>query len=302
MADKFPPIALFVYNRIAHTKLTVEALKNNLGVSDSIVYIFSDGPRNEADAVGVAAVRNYIRKVTGFAGVVLVERERNLGLANSLISGINDVLDIHDSIIVLEDDLVTSPYFLRFMSDSLRCYEHEEQVVAIHGYTFPLGVPLPETFFLRYTGCWGWSTWRRGWAFFEPDGRKLLSQIRDSNIAASFDRNGSYPYTRMLEDQVNGIRWHAATFLKNKFTLYPGVSMVKNIGHDGSGVHCGTSTFYDVGLADKGINVYPIPVNEEQSVANRLEAYFRRGHSGIVRYCLWKMFGNWVRVRGRNCY
>ena len=182
MSTKFPPIALFVYNRIIHTKLTVEALQKNVGASDSTLYIFSDGPRNAVDAEGVETVRSYVSKITGFASVVLVERERNLGLANSLISGINDVLNVHDSIIVLEDDLVTSPYFLWFMRDSLSCYEHDEQVVAIHGYTFPLGIPLPDTFFLRYTGCWGWSTWRRGWAFFEPDGRKLLSQLRNSKL------------------------------------------------------------------------------------------------------------------------
>jgi len=304
---KRPPIALFVYNRLVHTTLTLEALQKNLGASDSILYIFSDGPRNDADVECVDAVRNYLKVITGFADVILVERERNLGLASSLIGGINEVLAVHDSIIVLEDDLVTSPFFLQFMYDSLRCYEHEEQVVAVHGYTFPMGNTLPDTFFLRYTGCWGWSTWRRAWTLFEPDGRKLLEQLRNLHVTASFDRNGTYPYTRMLEDQVKGkvdswaIRWHAATFLKNKFTLYPGVSLVRNIGHDGSGVHCGKSKFYDVVLADRMVKVCSIPILEDIRVSSCLEAYNRRGHSGIVRYCLWKIFGNWVRIRSRNC-
>ena len=302
-----PPIALFVFNRLVHTIHTIEALQKNHGARESTLYIYSDGPRSDADAEGVAEVRSYVKAVTGFADVILVERERNLGLACSLISGIDEVLDAHESIIVLEDDLITSPHFLQFMYDALRCYEHEEQVVAIHGYSFPLGIPLPDTFFVRYTGCWGWGTWRRGWDLFETDGKKLLEQLQRLQITKSFDKNGSYPFTRMLEDQVSGkvdswaIRWHAATFLKNKLTLYPGVSMVKNIGHDGSGVHCGKSTFYDVGLTDEGVNVYPIPVREDMRVAGSLEAYNRRGHSGVVRYCLWKLFGKWVRVRGRNC-
>ena len=296
-----PPTALFVYNRLVHTRHTLEALQKNLGAHESTLYIFSDGPKSDADAEAVAEVRNYVKNVSGFADVIIVERERNLGLASSLTSGIDAVLGEHESIIVLEDDLVTSPYFLQFMGDALKCYEHEEQVVAIHGYTFPLGIPLPETFFMRNTGCWGWGTWRRGWALFETDGNKLLNQLRKLQLSASFDMNGAYPYTRMLEDQVNGkidswaVRWHAATFLKNKLTLYPGVSLVKNIGHDGSGEHCVKSTFYDVGLMDAGVNISPIPVREDLRVAESLEAFFRRGHSGILRYWIWKLFGRKVR-------
>lgn len=298
---KRPPIALFVYNRLLHTMHTMEALQKNHGARESILYVFSDGPRSGADEEGVAAVRNYVKEVAGFANVVVVERERNLGLARSLTSGIDAVLSAHESIIVLEDDLVTSPYFLQFMDDALRCYEHEEQVAAIHGYTFPLGIPLPDTFFLRNTGCWGWGTWRRAWALFEPDGRKLLEQLRNSRLSTNFDMHGAYPYTRMLEDQVNGridswaVRWHASTFLSNKFTLYPGVSLVKNIGHDGSGMHCGTSKFYDVSLVEKEVVVALLPVREDPRVTGSLEAYLRRGHSGTVRYWFWKLFGNRMR-------
>jgi hypothetical protein len=295
MATHYPPIALFVYNRIDHTTLTIEALQKNIGAHESTLYIFSDGPRNEADAKGVAAVRNYVKGVTGFADLKIVERERNLGLANSLIGGISELLESHDSIIVLEDDLVTSPHFLKFMGDALKCYKHEERVAAVHGYTFPLRIPLPVTFFLRYTGCWGWGTWRRGWALFEPDSRKLLYRLRNLQLTKSFDIDGAYPNTRMLEAQASGkidswaVRWHAATFVNNKLNLYPGISLVKNIGHDGSGVHCGKSTFYDVDLIDRGVEVCPIPVCANPEVASSLEEYLRRGHSGFVRYLLWKL-------------
>lgn len=294
------PIALFVYNRLIHTKRTIKALQMNNGARESILYIFSDGPRSDADMKGVAAVRNFVKEVSGFAEVIIVERERNLGLGRSLTGGIDTVLADHQSIIVLEDDLVTSPHFLQFMGDALRCYEHEEQVAAIHGYMFPLGITLPDTFLLRNTGCWGWSTWRRSWALFEPDGKNLLEQLRNLNLTNSFDMNGAYHYTRMLEEQVSGkidswaIRWHASTFLKNKLTLYPGLSLVQNIGHDGSGKHCGKSTFYDVDLMDKRVPVYPIPAIEDLNIARDLEDYFRKGHSGIVRYCLWKLFGKEV--------
>lgn len=295
------PIGLFVYNRLNHTKRTVEALQKNIGASGSILYIFSDGSRNDTDAEEVALVRSYIKGITGFADKIIIEREQNLGLSRSLTGGIDEILDSHDSIIVLEDDLVTSPYFLQFMKDALAYYEHEEKVVAVHGYTFPLRIQLPETFFVRNTGCWGWGTWRRGWALFEPDGGKLLMNLQNLSLTKSFDMNGAYPYTQMLKDQVSGIvdswaiRWYASTFLSDKFNLYPGVSLIKNIGHDGSGEHSYSSPFYDVHLSDRRIEVSPIPFCEDTSVANRLETYFRRGHSGITRYWIWKLFG-----RGRG--
>lgn len=271
-----------------------------MGANDSTLYIFSDGPKNPVDAENVAAVRNYIRHVKGFSDVVLVKRGRNFGLSNSLIIGITEVLKAHESIIVLEDDLVTSPYFLQFMGDSLKFYENDDRVVAVHGYTFPLGIPLPETFFLRHTGCWGWGTWKRGWELFEPDGLILLRQLQDQKLTKNFDMNGAYPYTKMLEDQVNGrndswaVRWHASTFLKNKLTLYPGVSLVRNIGHDGSGVHCCTSSFYDVNLVDREVKLSPVLVCEDLRVANNIESFFRKGHSGFLRYWLWRLFGKSV--------
>lgn len=295
-----PPVILFVYNRLTHAICTVEALQKNHGACDSVVYIFSDGPRNQADEQSVAAVRHYIAGVKGFSDVIIVERERNLGLSCSLIRGITEVFNAHESIIVLEDDLVTSPFFLQFMNDAMRQFEQEEQVVAVHGYTFPLGIPLPEMFFLRHTGCWGWGTWKRGWELFEPDGLKLLRQLQDQKLTKNFDMNGAYPYTQMLEDHVNGkndswaVRWHASTFLKNKLTLYPGVSLVKNTGHDGSGAHCCRSSFYDVSLVNRAINVSPISVCEDLKVASDLASFFRKGHSGFLRYWAWKLFGKSV--------
>ena len=292
-----PPVALFVYNRINHTKQTVEALQKNHGACKTTLYVYSDGPKNNDDKAGVSAVRSYVKNISGFADVILIEREQNLGLANSLIKGISEVLGAKESIIVLEDDLVTSPYFLQFMKDALRYYERDERVAAIHGYTFPLKTTLPETFFMRHTGCWGWGTWRRGWDLFETDGQSLLDQLQQLQLTTSFDMNGAYPYTQMLRNQVNGsvdswaVRWHASTFIKDKLTLYPGTSLVKNIGHDGSGAHCTNSLLYDVNLTKSRVTVSSIPVCEDQNVTKQLEAYFRRGHSGMVRYWAWKLFG-----------
>ena len=157
------PIVLFVYNRPGHTKQVLEALQNNKGAKESPLVVYSDAASTNEDAIRVQEVRSYIQGVRGFSSVTLIEREKNYGLSRSIIEGVSEVLSKHPSVIVLEDDLVTSPYFLSYMNQGLQLYEKEEKVISLHGYMYPVKARLPETFFLRGADCWGWATWRRGW-------------------------------------------------------------------------------------------------------------------------------------------
>ncbi len=149
------PIALFVFRRLEHVQLTVEALAANELASESELYIFCDGPRSAHDEAAVSEVRNYVKTVAGFAQVTVIEREKNIGLAQSIISGVTDVVSRHGRVIVVEDDLITSNFFLRYMNDGLRLYEHDERVASIHGYIYPISRPVADTFFLRGADCWG---------------------------------------------------------------------------------------------------------------------------------------------------
>jgi hypothetical protein len=222
-------------------------LKANPLAAQSDLFVFSDGPKNADAAAGVAQVRELLKGLTGFRSVTVAERERNFGLAASIISGVTDIVSRHGAVIVLEDDLVTSPHFLRYMNDALELYRDREEVASIHGYIYPVEGALPETFFLRGADCWGWATWKRAWELFEPDGAKLLARLRDGKLTKAFDRDGSYEYTRMLEDQISGrndswaVRWYASAFLADRLTLYPGRSLVQNIGMDALGTHCDVS-------------------------------------------------------------
>lgn len=282
------PLTLFVYNRLWHTRQTIEALQQNELAAESNLFIYSDGPKNAGHAGAVDEVRDYIRAIGGFKSVTITEREENWGLARSIISGVTEIVKDFDRIIVVEDDLVTSPFFLRYMNDALEMYKSEESVISVHGYINPLKGQLPETFFLKYTGCWGWGTWKRGWALFESDGEKLLKNLKDRGLVERFDLERSYPFTGMLNDQVDGkndswaIRWQASAFLNDKLTLFPGRSLVNNIGHDDSGIHCGKTDRYDVALACKPINVSQIPLKEDLAVRSNLGEFFKRCRQGHI--------------------
>jgi hypothetical protein len=284
------PIALFVYNRLQHVRQTVDAVRNNELADQSDLFVFSDGAKSAEPSGAVQAVRDYIRTITGFRSVQVVMRPRNMGLAGSIIDGVTSICNRFGRVIVLEDDLVTSPWFLSYMNQALAVYEQDERVASIHGYCYPVDrVTLPATFFLRGADCWGWATWSRSWRHFEADGRKLLELLRDRQLESQFDLDGAFAFTRMLAGQSEGkndswaVRWHAACFLREMFTLYPGRSLVQNIGNDASGRHCGATDDYSTAVADQAVRVEPIEVAECEYARAAFAEFLRGTRKGMLQ-------------------
>jgi hypothetical protein len=265
------PIVLFVYNRLDHTQRTVQALLENQLAAESDLFIYSDAPKNAEASFSVNQVRSYLKTISGFRNVYIRLRDKNLGVDENVILGVTEVINEKGRIIVLEDDLVTSPYFLKYMNDALQYYHNETRVISIHGYSYALDEKLKETFFLKGADCWGWATWKRGWDLMELDGQKLLDQFTDDQLRTEFNFGNTYPYIKALEQQALGhtahwdIRWYASAFLLGKLTLYPGQSLVKNIGHDASGTHCGVSNVYNVELATSEVNVETEIIPDQQA-------------------------------------
>jgi hypothetical protein len=282
------PVALFAYNRLHHTRKTIDGLRRNDLAAGTDLYIYCDGPRNPAAVSAVREVREFVRTVDGFRSVSVIERDANLGLAKSIISGVTQVCALHGRIIVVEDDLQTSPYFLRYMNAALDMYADVARVGSVHGYWYPVDQPCPETFFLRGASCWGWATWSRSWSLFEPDGQKLLAALEERRLTRRFDLDGSIRYTQMLRNQIAGandswaIRWHATMFLADRLQLSSGTSLVRNIGFDGSGTHCVETDAYAVPLADRPINLRPIPVEESAEARNALIQYYRQSRPTLA--------------------
>ncbi|ETK09663.1 hypothetical protein T231_08720 [Tannerella sp. oral taxon BU063 isolate Cell 6/7/9] len=150
---RLAPIVLFTYNRPVHTRQTIDALLKNEYASESDLIIFSDAPKNCVAEDGVRQTRAYLREITGFRSIKLIERAENMGLAANIIDGVTQVVNEYGRIIVLEDDLLTSPFFLKYMNEALSMYEDANEVISVHGYIFPIKRKLPESFFIRGTDC-----------------------------------------------------------------------------------------------------------------------------------------------------
>ena len=244
------PIALFVYNRPWHTRQTVEALQKNTVAVGSELVIFSDAPKNFAAAAAVRAVREYLKQVDGFKSTTVIERTENLGLASSIIDGVTRLTEQYGRVIVLEDDLVTSPHFLEYMNAALDRYDAEERVMQVAGYMFSGPLELEDdSLFLPFISSWGWATWSRAWRHFDPRATGYERVRSDPALRKEFNLNGHYDYFRMLQQQRQGkidswaVRWYLSVFVRKGIVLYPRKTLVRNMGFDGSGVNCAVSKF-----------------------------------------------------------
>ncbi len=283
---EYAPILLLAYNRPQHMAETLRTLAANELAAESQLFVYSDAPRTADDAAAVDTVRRQLAEVTGFLHVTVVERNENKGLARNVIDGVTALTERFGRVIVVEDDLVLAPHFLRFMNDALETYKDEPRVGHIQACDFTQDASLPDTFLIRWTGSWGWATWQRAWKMFNPNGRDLLRQLEERRLCREFDFSGKYGYTRMLRRQIAGlndswaIRWNATLFLADMLSLNVGRSLVRNTGFDGSGTNCGGGGLYDSLLYADVLHVEKISPIEENTEARRAyERYYGRTNS-----------------------
>lgn len=283
------PVVIFVYNRPEHARKTIESLARNRLAEDTILYIFSDGPKSTQDEKMVSSVRRYIEGVDGFKGVILHMEENNLGLAPSIINGVTQVVNEHGRVIVLEDDLVTAPGFLSYMNQALQYFEAVKKVMHVGGYMYPINPQgLSDSFFNRHVSSWGWGTWSRAWRMFQPSVEELANCFNDE-MRFHLNLDGAYDFWDHLEKNLKGdlhtwaIRWYASVLLNDGLSLYPSTSLVDNIGVDGSGSHCGRASKYNVELRQETIAEFPRDVVENSLALERIQDFLRRSEPLGVR-------------------
>ncbi|WP_338793198.1 glycosyltransferase family A protein [Bernardetia sp. MNP-M8] len=287
------PIILFVYNRPDHTQKTLDALAKNDFAKDSILYVFCDGAKSNSSQNQLEKInetREVVKKQKeerNFKEVIITEQTQNLGLADSILSGVSQVIEKYGKVIVLEDDIVTSKGFLRFMNEGLEVYQYEEKVMHISGYMFPANlenaIPNDEqTFFYRSTSCWGWATWQRAWAKINTDTEFLLSELQSKNLLKEFDLDNTYQFSKQLEFNITkkiktwAVKWYASVFLQNGLCLHPKYSLVQNIGTDSTGNTSPTTNyFWHNQLADY-IEVNPISITENKKVVEQMKVYYKQ--------------------------
>lgn len=278
---KLAPIVLFVYNRLDHTRQTVEALQKNELANESELFIYSDAAKNESALEKVNKVRKYIKTINGFKKVKIIEREKNWGLANSIIDGVTKIVNEYGKIIVLEDDLVTSPYFLKFMNEALEFYKDEKNIWHVSGWNYPISSEdLADVFLWRLMDCWGWATWADRWQHFEKNTEKTISEFTQDDINRfNIDKSENF-WGQVLfnqEGKINtwAIFWYATIFKKEGLCLNPSQTFVENIGHDGSGVHCGESCSFTSNISMNNQIYFNTKLEENSIAVERIKQFYK---------------------------
>jgi len=283
------PVALFVYNRIWHLQQTIKALQNNLLAQESELFIFSDGPKNKRDEDSVSEVRRYIKTIKGFKRVTIIERDHNIGLSQSIITGVTELVSRYGRVIVLEDDLVTAPYFLQFMNDALLFYQDEERIISVCGYMYPINKKYGDTLFLRVCDSWGWATWKRGWDLFVADDRQLYDALKARKLFRKFNLDGVFDFVKMLKAQIErkndswAIRWYASSLLNDKLSIYPGKTLVANTGLDGSGRHGGAIDYYKSELLNEKVLVKRLPIIENEETVKEIGIFWNKQRFNLTK-------------------
>ncbi len=250
------PVVLFTYNRPWHTEQSLNALMQNELADKSTLYIYCDGPKkniSRKEINSIKEVRRIVRKNNWCKEVIIFEKDENLGLANSVIGGVTEIIEKYGKVIVLEDDIITGNHFLEFMNSGLECYKDEERVYGVSGYCFPASKRIKDsTFFLPVMSSWGYGTWADRWSKINFNGNELLNEVHLRNIELNINF-GRLNYYQMLKEQVSGkidswaVRFYVSMYLDKGVFLYPNTSLLQNIGLDGSGVHSkkGDSKIYN---------------------------------------------------------
>jgi hypothetical protein len=292
------PVVVFAYSRPLHLRAALAALAQARGAADTELWVFADGPRRPEVEPQVAEVRALLRELqtwNAFRHVHVVESDANLGLARSVIGGVSRVLETHERVIVLEDDLVVAVDFLDFMNDALEYYRHDMRVGSITG-SCPI-TRLPNDYrhsvaLLPRSCSHGWATWTDRWSKVDWSGNGLAALQRDRSLRRAFNRTGSDRYGR-LHHQMAGridswsVRFGLWQFLAGMYTIYPTQNRVRNIGFDGTGIHCGVGS-----VKNEEISTQPRSYTLETVAEDpRISAEFHRTYSGAWH----RRVGRWVR-------
>lgn len=291
---EFSPIVLFVYNRKWHTEQTIEALKNNELASESVLYVFSDSAKKEKDKKSVEDVRKIIRNISGFKKVEVIEASQNIGCADSIIQGISHVMERHGKAIIIEDDIVTAPNFLEFMNEALIKYEKNEHICSVSGFVPEIQIPDDYTFpvFLGYrNSSWGWGTWKNMWEDVDWEVPRWSEIEKKKGLWKTLQRGGEdLPYILKLqmENKIDAwdIRFYVTHALKNRFTVFPVNTFVRNIGLDGSGIHCGKtkmSRLNDKFVCKSYLSPLPDNIPFNSRINDNYKTLFKYGFKDILR-------------------
>lgn len=277
MSDQvLAPVLIITYDRLEHLKKTISSLRDNILAEKTDLFVASDFQMSDSAGDIIKKVRDYLKSVEGFKSVTIFQREKNLGALANCLSALETISIDNDRFIIMEDDLITAPGFLTFMNQAFDKYGANVNVLSLTGYCPPIRIPLSydyDAFFLKRMSAWGCGFMKDKYASVLTISQKEYDDFASNKkLRRAFVQGGGKDMLSMLKLVAYGslealdVQFMYTQFMRNQYTVYPTQSLVQNIGHDGTGTHCGKTDRFNVTLSDKTSFRFP----EEHIVDSRI--------------------------------
>jgi hypothetical protein len=292
---KYAPIALFVYNRPKHLKKTLNSLKKNPETRMSTIYIFSDSFKSKdlLNKKKVEEVRVIIKKINFFKKKIIIERKKNIGLKKNILTGISLVLKKYSNIIVLEDDLVVSESFLKYMNESLKKFKNLKKIWHISAWNYDIKENNydKDAFFIRNMNCWGWGTWKDRWIKLNTNSKFYIKKFSNKdkykfNLEGSFENFSQIIRNHNKTISTWAIFWNATIFLNNGLCLNPIKSLTLNIGQDLSGTNTVNPQLSNRRLNNNKKFILPSNTIEDFKIRKRIINHLKRKKNNFLNKIL----------------
>lgn len=285
------PVAFFAFNRPYHTFETLNSLSLNKEAKETNLYAFIDGHKKISEIHLIDAVEKIIKSFSEkFKSITINRSQINLTGGTNQRRGISKVLENNETVISLEDDIYVSKYFLSYMNKALKIYQNEKEVWHINAFNYPVHINRDfECFFMRAMKCWGWATWNDRWSKFNEDPLSCdpyyLKTLFSKEMVQDFDLNLNRSlFWSQIEKNATGnlnntwdIFWYSFIFLNKGLCLTPKVSLTRNIGHDGSGIHSGFDReLLDSIISHKDVSNFPDVIKENGYCLIQIKKYLKR--------------------------
>ena len=287
----YAPIIIFSYNRPNSLKYLIKSIKKNSEAKNSSIYFFQDNFKNMQDVEYVNKCKKLIKNTKGFKKVRLILRKSHYGFYKNFINGLKFFFMKHNQGIILEDDLVVSKYFLKFMNQSLIRYKNDKRVWSISGWNYD--IPLKskyDAYFMRNFISWGWATWANRFNKYKKKPDKIIKNWdRDKIKKFNLDNNYDY-FSQILRNQNNllnsfGVFWYATIFENKGLCLAPLKSMVVNTGWNSKATHTKikNKTFTTKKLSQKKKFKFPINVEEDKQFFEKVKNYISGEKKNMIK-------------------
>lgn len=276
------PILITVYDRDKHFKKTIESLLACNGADETVVFIALDGPASNSASEKQISIKKYISKIKGFKKVNLIQRDENYGAVDNFNLARNEVFLNYDTIIITEDDNVFSPHFLSYMNKGLELYKSNKDIFAICGYLEPVILKtIDDTFSRQGFTSNGYGVWKNKYQKMENSNFLIVNErLSFINFQKMIDSMGYHVVSGLIYSEKMKyflLDYYICYYLykKSMRCIFPKLSLVRNIGQDGSGMHSGTNhKLQNQDIYEKEINMHTNSI--DSSVLDRDISHYHK--------------------------